>query len=51
MLHFYGYVNDQPAELIQNISQLNFLITSIKKADDTKPPRRLGFHMGSEDTN
>lgn len=47
-LVFYGYVGDQSATLIQHISQLNFLLLSVKKADPAKPPRRIGFAAPSE---
>lgn len=43
MLYFYGFVDGKKAQLIQHTSQLNFLITSVPKADPTKEPRRIGF--------
>lgn len=43
MLYFFGYVNGKEAQLIQHASQLNFLITSVERADKTKPARRIGF--------
>lgn len=45
MLYFYGFVEGQPAQLIQHMSQLNFLITSVEKEDKTKPARRIGFAL------
>lgn len=45
MLYFYGFVNGQPAQLIQHMSQLNFLITSVEKIDKDKPARRIGFAL------
>ena len=48
-LVFYGYVGDQQATLIQHLSQLNFLLLAVKKADPEKPPRRIGFESPSED--
>ncbi len=45
MLYFYGFVDGQPAQLIQHMSQLNFLITSVEKIDKEKPPRRIGFDL------
>ena len=48
-LIFYGYVGDQPATLVQHISQLNFLLLSVKKPDPSKPPRRIGFERPTED--
>lgn len=43
MLYFYGFVNGKNAQLIQHVSQLNFLITSVEREDKTKPARRIGF--------
>lgn len=48
-LVFRGFVGDQPATLIQHISQLNFLLLAVKKADPEKPPRRIGFAPPNED--
>ena len=48
-LVFYGYVGDQPATLIQHVSQLNFLLMAVKKADPQKAPRRIGFVPPNED--
>lgn len=48
-LVFYGYVGEQPATLIQHVSQLNFLLLAVKKADPEKPPRRIGFAAPTED--
>lgn len=51
MLYFYGFVNGKDAQLIQHVSQLNFLITSVEREDKTKPARRIGFQTSdaSED--
>jgi hypothetical protein len=43
LIHFYGYVNGNKSELIQNISQLNFLLMAVPKPDPEKPARRIGF--------
>lgn len=43
ILLFYGYVNGKKSELIQHISQLNFMLSSAEKNDKSKPPRRIGF--------
>lgn len=48
-LVFYGYVNGNPATLLQHISQLNFLLLSVPKQDPGKPPRRIGFELPTED--
>lgn len=47
LIYFYGYIEGKgvEAQLIQHVSQLNFLITSGKKIDDSKPARRIGFNV------
>lgn len=50
LLYFFGYVNDKYSQLIQHISQLNFLITSVERKDKTKPIRRIGFRS-SQNSN
>lgn len=49
ILYFYGVVNGRPAQLIQHVSQLNFLLTSVDRTDPTKPPRRIGFERTAEE--
>lgn len=49
LMFFYGWVNGKSAQLIQHISQLNFLLTAVEKADPNAPPRRIGFDLPSED--
>ena len=46
LLIFKGYVNGRFSTLIQHISQLNFMLTSIKKEPD-RPKRTIGF-VGTE---
>lgn len=48
-LIFYGYVGNKKSTLIQHMSQLNFLLLAVEKADPEKPPRRIGFAASSED--
>lgn len=48
-LVFYGFVQGQPATLIQHMSQLNFLLLAIPKADPSKPAHRIGFSSPTED--
>lgn len=49
-LFFYGFVNGNPATLIQHLSQLNFLLLAVQKEDPTKPPRRIGFISDAEES-
>ena len=44
LILFYGYFDDNsPAKLIQHISQLNFLIMSVKRKDPDEPKKPIGF--------
>lgn len=43
LIHYYGFVNDQYSELIQHVSQINFLLTSSPKSDPAKPRKPVGF--------
>lgn len=45
LIHFYGYVNDQYSELIQHVSQLNFLLMSVEKDNPDREARRIGFNV------
>jgi len=45
ILYFYGFVDGKEAQLIQHISQLNFLITFVEREDKSKPARRIGFAL------
>ncbi|HJB14366.1 MAG TPA: hypothetical protein H9787_11745 [Candidatus Oscillibacter excrementigallinarum] len=42
LMVFRGYVNGQMATLIQHVSQLNFLLTTVSK-DPAEPKRTIGF--------
>ena len=42
LMVFQGYVNGRFSVLIQHVSQLNFLLTSVPK-DPEKPKRKIGF--------
>ena len=51
-LVFYGYVGEHEATLVQHMSQLNFLLLAVPKADPSKPPKRIyisGFDRGPEE--
>jgi hypothetical protein len=43
LIHFHGYINGQKSQLIQHVSQLNFLLMAVPKADPTRPANRIGF--------
>ena len=45
LVFFYGTGDGRPSGLIQNISQLNFLLTSAEKEDPEEPPRKIGFTL------
>jgi hypothetical protein len=44
LIIFYGQMDGQPVSLIQHVSQISFLLTSLKRADPTIPKRPFGFH-------
>lgn len=48
ILYFWGYINGNEAELIQHVSQLNFILMTAQKADPAEPPRRIGFNIADE---
>lgn len=48
ILYFYGTINNRDAKLIQHISQLNVLLTSVEREDKSKPARRIGFISSNE---
>lgn len=43
LLVFRGYIGDTPSVLIQHISQINFLLQAVKRADPEKPKIKIGF--------
>lgn len=47
LMIFKGYVNGRMSTLIQHVSQLNFLLTSIEKEPD-RPKRAIGFSYPKE---
>lgn len=49
MLYFYGYINGNETQLIQHVSQLNFVLMAVKKEEPDRPPRRIGFAVDEED--
>lgn len=44
LICFYGNMEDgSPVQLIQHISQINFLLMALKRTDPLKPKRPIGF--------
>lgn len=43
LIYYYGTVNGKYCQLIQHVSQINFLLMSVEKEHPQKPPRRIGF--------
>lgn len=48
LMVFRGFVNGKQSTLIQHVSQLSFLLTSIPKAPDL-PKRQIGFSVSQEE--
>ena len=49
LMYFYGTINGNETQLIQHISQLNFVLMAIKKEEPERPPRRIGFVVDGEE--
>ena len=49
LMIFRGFVNSKMSTLIQHISQISFLLTSVPKSDPSAPPRRIGFNAHWEE--
>ena len=49
MLYFYGYINGNETQLIQHVSQLNFVLMAVKKDEPNRPARRIGFRIDNEE--
>lgn len=47
LMIFKGYVNGKLSTLVQHVSQLNFLLTSIEK-EPSRPKRAIGFRSPAE---
>ncbi len=47
LLYFYGTVDGKETQLIQHMSQLNFVLMSVPKQPD-KPARRIGFQLNED---
>lgn len=44
LIHFYGRLeNEQSVELIQHVSQINFLLTAVPRLNSVKPKPPIGF--------
>lgn len=44
LLYFYGTISGNKAQLIQHMSQLNFMLLSIPWKEGSEKPHRIGFH-------
>lgn len=50
LIRFYGQLdNGTPVELIQHTSQISVMLVAMKKADPSKPARRIGLQSEMED--
>ena len=43
LMYFWGQINGNEAQLIQHVSQLNFILMAVKKENPKDQPRRIGF--------
>ena len=49
LIYYYGYANGKYCQLIQHISQINFLLMSVPKPDPAKPARRVLIGFGNRE--
>lgn len=47
LMVFKGYVDGRESTLIQHVSQLNFLLTSVPKSPEI-PKRKIGFNVAED---
>jgi len=47
LLYFYGTIDGSPAQLIQHLNQLNFVLTAVSRQPEL-PARRIGFQFLQE---
>ena len=48
ILYFWGTVNDNKAQLIQNAAQLSFMLLAVPKKNPDEKPHRIGFFIQDE---
>lgn len=49
LIRFYGNLEDgSPVELIQHVSQISFLLMSVKRLNPEEPKKRIGFLSDDE---
>lgn len=51
LIQFCGYSDGKYCELIQHVSQLNFLLMAVPKSEPEKPARRIGFKSTNDVDN
>ncbi|MCI1958866.1 MAG: DUF6173 family protein [Clostridia bacterium] len=49
LICFYGYVNGHYSQLVQHVSQINFLLTSVDKPAEAQHARRIGFEAPQDE--
>lgn len=45
LIVFYGHITGKPTRLVQHLSQLNFVLTSVAREHPEEPRRAIGFHV------
>lgn len=49
LLYFYGMLDGRDAQIIQHVSQINFLLTSVPRSNTSPPARPIGFVIPESD--
>lgn len=45
---FHGYSKGEKAQIIQHISQVNFMLLSAPRSEPNKPKKPIGFNLSTE---
>ena len=48
LIYYYGTVDGNECQLIQHVSQINFLLKAVDKETLSRPARRIGFAVVEE---
>lgn len=48
LMCFDGYINQRKARIIQHLSQLNFVLLAVPRAEPNKPKTPIGFNLNNE---
>jgi hypothetical protein len=50
LIVLYGRIDGRATRLVQHLSQLSFLLTSVKRQNPDEPRRQIGFHVATDES-